>query len=80
MIKKAAGNVTCSYPNDLEPTIESELIQISSLIRSSVELQTSEKTMSIELKMYEFLTQTFPNIEITRIYLSTISNCSGERS
>ena len=29
MIKQAAGNITCSYPNDLEPTIESELIQFS---------------------------------------------------
>ena len=87
IIKQAAGSITCSYPNDLEPTIESELIQFSSLIRSSVELQTSEKTKSIELKMYEFLniqnlTQTFPNIvEIAlRIYLSLmVSNCSGER-
>ena len=45
MIKQAAKNITCSYPNDLEPTIVSELIQFSSLIRSSAELQTSsEKT------------------------------------
>ena len=77
MIKQAAGNSTCSYPNYLEPTIESELIQFSSLIRSSAELQTSsEKTKSIELRMYEFLhtqnlTRTFPNIEIAlQIYLS----------
>ncbi|KAI6656084.1 hypothetical protein LOD99_11330 [Oopsacas minuta] len=83
MIKQAAGNITCSNPNDLEPTIESELIQFSSLIRSSVELQTNEKTKSIELNMYEFLhTQTFPNIEIAlRIYLPLmVSNCSGEKS
>ena len=51
MIKQAAGNSTCSYPNHLEPTIESELIQFSSLIRSSADLQTSsEKTKSIELR------------------------------
>ena len=76
MIKQAAGNITYSYSNDLEPTIESELIQFSSLIRSSAELQTSsEKAKSIELKMYELFhtqnnTQTFPNIEIAlRIYV-----------
>ena len=43
MIKQAAGNITCSYPNDLEPTIESELIQFSSLIRSLAELPSHTK-------------------------------------
>ena len=85
-IKQAATTLTCSYPNDLEPTIESELVQFSSLM--ALELQTSiEQIKPRELKMYEFLhkqslTQTFPNIEIAlRIYLSLmVSSCSGERS
>ena len=85
MLKQAAENITSSYLNDLELTIESELIQFSSLIRSSPELLKSEKTISIEQKMYEILhtqnlTRTFPNIEIApRKYLSLmVSNCSGE--
>ena len=43
MLRQAAENITSSYPNDLEPTIESELIQFSSLLRSLPELLKVKK-------------------------------------
>ena len=43
MLEQAAENITSSHLNDLEPTIESELIQFSSLIRSLLELLKVKK-------------------------------------
>ena len=66
-IKLAAGNLSPSCPNDLEPTIESEFIQFSTLLASSTELQTSHKqTKPAELRMYRFLhTHTLPHPNIS---------------
>lgn len=89
-IKHSAANLVSSYPDDLEPSLESELVQISSLFASSSDLQAStcpKQSKSAELRLYQFLhehslVQTFPNTEIAlRIYLSMmVSNSGGERS
>ena len=89
-IRHSAANLVSSYPSDLEPSLESELVQLSRLFASLPELQAStysNQSKSAELKMYQFLCehsliQTFPNTEIAlRIYLCMmVSNAGGERS
>ena len=89
-IKDSALNLVSAYPNDLEPSLESELVQISQLYVSSPQLLSStlpSQPKSAELRMYQSLhehslVQTFPNTEIAlRIYLSMmVSNAGGERS
>ena len=88
----AANHVKC-YPNDLEESLEFEIVQFAAIM-NSVNTATVGKESSItqvdkseELEMFLIIhsnhwIETFPNVEIAlRIYLCMfVTNCTGERS
>ena len=89
-ISSAADCLVRFYPDDLENSLEGELLQFSALLQSFETSDTGnniEPKQSKEIMMYLLLknrdiTQTFPNVEIVlRIYhCMLVSNCTGERS
>ena len=88
-ISSAADCLVRFYPDDLENSLEGELLQFSALFQSFETSDTgnNESKQSKEIMMYLLLenrdiTQTFPNVEIVlRIYLCMlVSNCTGEQS
>jgi hypothetical protein len=88
-ISSAADCLLRFYPDDLENSLECDLLQFSALLQSleTKDNGNNEPKESKEIIMYLLLknrdiTQTFPNVEIVlRIYLCMlVSNCTGERS
>ncbi len=86
-IKNHAGNFVLSYPCDVEPSLNDELIQFSQLLKSNLGNDLNTEDALPELQMYKFIRENnlescFPNFEVMlRIYLSLmVTNCSGERS
>ena len=75
------------YPDDLEESLSSELVQFAAMMRDMPEKWNENKKASLELKLFRFLHEfelvnCFPNVEISlRIYLCMfVTNCIGERS
>ncbi|XP_076065259.1 uncharacterized protein LOC143039271 [Oratosquilla oratoria] len=84
-LRDSAANLVRSYPNDLEPCLVSEIMNLQSFLKTAQEEGSQEKLTQVT--MYSTIHNwdvigAFANVEIAlRIYLPMfVTNCTGERS
>jgi len=83
-LRDSAADLVKSYPNDLEPSLVSEIVHFQAFLKT-MQTEDSEKlsetTMFSTIHNYDMVAA-FANVEIAlRVYLSMfVTNCTGERS
>lgn len=80
-VVKSADCLVSHYPNDLEPSLRDECMQLRNYIGQCNEFSLNALTLSSELASKKLIS-TFPNVDTAlRMFLCTpVANCSGERS
>ena len=86
-LRQSANYLRRCYPDDLDETLSSEVIQFVAMMRDILPSADNNRKESLELKLFKilheyYLVDCFPNVDIAfRIYLCMfVTNCTGERS
>ena len=81
-LRTTSEHLVKTYSSDLESTLCEEFVQFAEFVPPKVQ----QLSANVEVELYRIVTEPgireiFPNVEVAlRLYLTLVSNCSGERS